>query len=79
MIRRLVCRSYISFDIMRRVLSDYFKYDVLYVMNVTDVDDKVCVFALHPSVVHCLRFDSFVCMCVLCVHVSRDNTTIDVV
>lgn len=29
---------------MRRVLSDYFKYDVLYVMNVTDVDDKVCVF-----------------------------------
>eukprot|EP00731_Ephydatia_muelleri_P009012 Em0004g1350a len=34
-------RSYISFDIMRRVLSDYFKYDVLYVMNVTDVDDKI--------------------------------------
>lgn len=26
---------------MRRVLSDYFKYDVLYVMNITDIDDKI--------------------------------------
>lgn len=34
-------RSYISFDIMRRVLSDYFGYDVLYVMNITDIDDKI--------------------------------------
>ncbi|GAB1604321.1 cysteine--tRNA ligase, cytoplasmic [Argonauta hians] len=34
-------RSYISFDILRRVLTDYFKYDVFYCMNVTDVDDKI--------------------------------------
>ncbi|XP_008556056.1 cysteine--tRNA ligase, cytoplasmic [Microplitis demolitor] len=34
-------RSYISFDILRRVLSDYFNYDVLYVMNITDIDDKI--------------------------------------
>ncbi|GAB0099473.1 Cysteine--tRNA ligase, cytoplasmic [Sergentomyia squamirostris] len=34
-------RSYISFDILRRVLMDYFKYDVLYVMNITDIDDKI--------------------------------------
>ncbi|XP_071452859.1 cysteine--tRNA ligase, cytoplasmic [Hetaerina americana] len=34
-------RSYISFDILRRVLSDYFGYDVMYVMNVTDIDDKI--------------------------------------
>lgn len=34
-------RSYISFDIMRRVLSDYFKYDVSYIMNITDIDDKI--------------------------------------
>ncbi|KAJ9601009.1 hypothetical protein L9F63_000847, partial [Diploptera punctata] len=34
-------RSYISFDILRRVLSDYFGYDVLYVMNITDIDDKI--------------------------------------
>ncbi|XP_012061744.1 PREDICTED: cysteine--tRNA ligase, cytoplasmic [Atta cephalotes] len=34
-------RSYISFDILRRVLSDYFGYDILYVMNITDIDDKI--------------------------------------
>ncbi|KAL4622703.1 cysteine-tRNA ligase, cytoplasmic isoform X1 [Arapaima gigas] len=34
-------RSYISFDILRRVLTDYFKYDVLYCMNITDIDDKI--------------------------------------
>lgn len=34
-------RSYISFDIMRRVLADYFNYDVMYVMNITDIDDKI--------------------------------------
>lgn len=34
-------RSYISFDILRRILRDYFKYDVLYCMNITDIDDKI--------------------------------------
>ena len=34
-------RSYISFDILRRILSDYFGYNVLYVMNITDIDDKI--------------------------------------
>lgn len=34
-------RSYISFDILRRILSAYFGYDVQYVMNVTDIDDKI--------------------------------------
>lgn len=34
-------RSYISFDILRRVLRDYFQYDVFYCMNITDIDDKV--------------------------------------
>uniref|UniRef100_A0A336KAQ1 Cysteine--tRNA ligase, cytoplasmic n=1 Tax=Culicoides sonorensis TaxID=179676 RepID=A0A336KAQ1_CULSO len=34
-------RSYISFDILRRVLSDYFGYNILYVMNITDIDDKI--------------------------------------
>ena len=35
-------RSYITFDILRRVLQSYFNYDVFYVMNITDIDDKVC-------------------------------------
>lgn len=34
-------RNYLSFDIIRRVLEGYFNYHVLYVMNVTDVDDKI--------------------------------------
>ncbi|XP_013185921.2 cysteine--tRNA ligase, cytoplasmic isoform X2 [Amyelois transitella] len=34
-------RSYISFDILRRIMSDYFGYDILYVMNITDIDDKI--------------------------------------
>ncbi|KAI4553447.1 hypothetical protein MJT46_016741 [Ovis ammon polii x Ovis aries] len=33
-------RSYISFDILRRVLRDYFKFDVFYCVNITDIDDK---------------------------------------
>eukprot|EP00127_Corallochytrium_limacisporum_P007373 Clim_evm10s249 gene=Clim_evmTU10s249 len=34
-------RTYISFDIMRRVLEQYFNYNVEYVMNITDIDDKI--------------------------------------
>ena len=41
----LVLRSYMSFDILRRVLADYFKYDIFYCMNITDIDDKVGVFS----------------------------------
>lgn len=36
-------RSYLTFDIMRRVMEDYFGYSVNYVMNITDIDDKVRV------------------------------------
>ncbi|XP_052798798.1 cysteine--tRNA ligase, cytoplasmic-like [Mya arenaria] len=34
-------RSYISFDILRRVMSGYFNYNVIYSMNITDIDDKI--------------------------------------
>lgn len=34
-------RNYVSTDIIRRILRDYFKFDVRFVMNVTDIDDKV--------------------------------------
>ncbi|CAF1525275.1 unnamed protein product, partial [Didymodactylos carnosus] len=34
-------RCYISSDILRRVLQDYFGYNVLYCMNITDIDDKI--------------------------------------
>lgn len=34
-------RTYISFDAIRRILEGYFGYEVNYVMNITDVDDKI--------------------------------------
>ncbi|KAL8821922.1 MAG: hypothetical protein Q9191_007216 [Dirinaria sp. TL-2023a] len=36
-------RNYVSTDIIRRIARDYFKYDVKFVMNITDVDDKIIV------------------------------------
>lgn len=34
-------RNYVSTDIIRRVMRDYFGFKVNFVMNITDVDDKV--------------------------------------
>ena len=34
-------RNYVTQDVLRRILTDYFGYDVHFVMNVTDIDDKV--------------------------------------
>ena len=34
-------RNYLTQDIVRRILRDYFAYDVNFVQNVTDLDDKV--------------------------------------
>ena len=34
-------RNYLAFDIVRRVLEDYFGYQILYVMNITDIEDKI--------------------------------------
>jgi len=34
-------RNYVTGDILRRVLEDYFGYECFLVMNVTDVDDKI--------------------------------------
>lgn len=34
-------RNYVSTDIIRRILKDYFGFDLKFVMNITDVDDKV--------------------------------------
>ncbi|KAK4689957.1 cysteinyl-tRNA synthetase, partial [Tremellales sp. Uapishka_1] len=34
-------RNYLTQDIIRRILRDYFGYDVNFVMNITDIDDKI--------------------------------------
>lgn len=36
-------RCYVTMDIIRRLMTDYFKYDVFYVMNITDLDDKIII------------------------------------
>lgn len=36
-------RNYVTQDILRRIMSDYFGYDVHFVMNITDIDDKIIV------------------------------------
>lgn len=38
-------RNYVATDINRRILSDYFGYDVFFVQNVTDIDDKIIISA----------------------------------
>lgn len=34
-------RTYLGFDIIRRILQDHFHYDVNLIMNITDLDDKI--------------------------------------
>lgn len=41
-------RNYVSQDILRRIMSDYFGYDVHFVMNITDIDNKARSGARSP-------------------------------
>lgn len=34
-------RTFVSLDIIRRILTDYFRYDITYAVGITDVDDKI--------------------------------------
>ena len=34
-------RAYVTFDIIRRIMEDYFGYNINYTMNITDIDDKI--------------------------------------
>lgn len=34
-------RNYVTTDILRRILRDYFSFKIKFVMNITDIDDKV--------------------------------------
>ncbi|RKP14727.1 tRNA synthetases class I (C) catalytic domain-containing protein, partial [Piptocephalis cylindrospora] len=45
-------RTYLTVDILRRILTDYFQFDVLFVMNITDIDDKII---LRSRQAHLLR------------------------
>ena len=42
-------RCYLRFDIIRRILVNYFKINVVQVMGITDVDDKIIQKANYVS------------------------------
>ena len=44
-------RTFLSFDIIRRILEKYFHFNVLYQMNITDIDDKIILTARKNELV----------------------------
>lgn len=44
-------RAYLTFDILRRIMEDYFNYDLLYQVNITDVDDKIILRARQNKLI----------------------------
>ncbi|RDB25114.1 Cysteine--tRNA ligase [Hypsizygus marmoreus] len=47
-------RNYVTQDVLRRIMTDYFGYDVHFVMNITDIDDKIIIRARQNHL-----FDAF--------------------
>ncbi|EGG24717.1 cysteinyl-tRNA synthetase [Cavenderia fasciculata] len=45
-------RSYISFDVIRRIMRDYMGFNIMYVMNITDIDDKIIIRARERGITH---------------------------
>lgn len=48
-------RNYVTQDILRRIMSDYFGYDVQFVMNITDIDDKIILGARQKHLFETFR------------------------
>ena len=48
-------RAYLTFDILRRILEDYFNYEVVYQMNITDIDDKIIIRARRTELLRRFR------------------------
>ncbi|KAL3921472.1 MAG: hypothetical protein SGILL_002730 [Bacillariaceae sp.] len=44
-------RAYLTFDILRRIMEDYFNFDLLYQVNITDVDDKIILRARQNKLI----------------------------
>ncbi|KHN95664.1 cysteinyl-tRNA synthetase [Metarhizium album ARSEF 1941] len=45
-------RNYMASDIIRRIMMHYFGFNVKYVMNMTDVDDKIIIKARRQRLLH---------------------------
>ncbi|KZT10897.1 uncharacterized protein LAESUDRAFT_721290 [Laetiporus sulphureus 93-53] len=48
-------RNYVTQDILRRIMTDYFGYEVHFVMNITDIDDKIILRARQSHIVDQFR------------------------
>ncbi|CCL99049.1 uncharacterized protein FIBRA_01060 [Fibroporia radiculosa] len=57
-------RNYVTQDVLRRIVTDYFGYDVHFVMNITDIDDKIILRARQTHLVDKFRADT--------AHLSRE-------
>ncbi|OSX65793.1 hypothetical protein POSPLADRAFT_1064495 [Postia placenta MAD-698-R-SB12] len=51
-------RNYVTQDVLRRIMSDYFGYDVHFVMNITDIDDKIILRARQTYLVDTFRSET---------------------
>ncbi|KAJ3996051.1 tRNA synthetases class I (C) catalytic domain-containing protein [Lentinula boryana] len=51
-------RNYVTQDVLRRIMTDYFGYDVQFVMNITDIDDKIIKRARQTHLLEKLRTDT---------------------
>lgn len=51
-------RAYLTFDIIRRIIEDYFRYEVLYQINITDIDDKIILRARHNKLLADFKAES---------------------
>ncbi|EMD33708.1 hypothetical protein CERSUDRAFT_87037 [Gelatoporia subvermispora B] len=51
-------RNYVTQDVLRRIMTDYFGYDVHFVMNITDIDDKIILRARQTHLVEKFRSES---------------------
>ena len=50
-------RTYLSLDIMRRIMSDYFHYNLIYQINITDIDDKIILRSRQNKLIDNLKQD----------------------
>ncbi|KAF8893454.1 tRNA synthetases class I (C) catalytic domain-containing protein [Infundibulicybe gibba] len=53
-------RNYMTQDILRRILTDYFAYDIHFVMNITDIDDKIIERARQNHLLEKFRLETTV-------------------
>lgn len=51
-------RNYVTQDVLRRIMTDYFGYDVHFVMNITDIDDKIILRARQSYLVNKFRSET---------------------